>query len=626
MRIRSTFIALSLITLITGIASAADPAQLSGKVDAVTVYRGQALVTRLVDVPGPAGLREVVVTNLPEHVIPGSVFAEAGPAVEIRSVVFRVRAVSQDVREDVRKVDSAIRDVQDAQAANTRAQQLDLEHKVYLDKLESFVAPTASTELTKGVLNAETLKAVTVFSFDQRQSLATDELKLAKTARDLSEQLALLQKQMAELTNGASKEVREAVVFADFKQAGGQLHLKYLVDSASWSPSYVVRASDGKGEKNRPVSLQYNASIQQMSGEDWSDVTMTLSTATPSMVATAPELDPLMITLARREASEQAQDGESYSTQKDQLSRQRQQLELDRNSNVGNAGQQGGGQSLFANSGGGRNAPGSGGGGFGGNGTAQQDSDLNGLAGKLQVLELVSKDAGRTMTGKESDQEGVSVTYQLPARTSLPSREDQQSIQIATLDMTGEFYKLAMPVLTSYVYDQSTVTNQSKIVLLSGEVQSYFNDQYVGVGTLPTVAVGEKFTVGFGIDSSLRATRELVDKTETTQGGNRVMNFSYRLSVENFGSSPAIVRLVDRLPTTKNPDVKITVVSTNKEPSTQPVAPSEAGSAAHRAGILNWTVEVPAQAMSDKASTIDYQYRLEFDKQLAIAGMLELRK
>jgi hypothetical protein len=140
------------------------------------------------------------------------------------------------------------------------------------------------------------------------------------------------------------------------------------------------------------------------------------------------------------------------------------------------------------------------------------------------------------------------------------------------------------------------------------------------------VAVGEKFTVGFGINSSLRATRELVDKTETTQGGNRVMNFSYRLSVENFGSAPAVVRLEDRLPTTKNPDVKITVVSTNKDPSTQPVEPSSAGSTAHRAGILNWSVEVPAQAISEKASVIDYQYRLEFDKQLAIEGMMDLRK
>jgi hypothetical protein len=134
-------------------------------------------------------------------------------------------------------------------------------------------------------------------------------------------------------------------------------------------------------------------------------------------------------------------------------------------------------------------------------------------------------------------------------------------------------------------------------------------------GTLSTVSVGEKFTVGFGIDSSLRTTRELVDKTESTQGGNRVINFNYRLSVENFGTSAAEVRLEDRLPTTKNPDVKITVISTGKEPSTQPVGPLAAGTAAHHAGILNWNIAVPAQAISEKASTVDYQYRLEFDKQ-----------
>jgi hypothetical protein len=605
------------IALLSQLARAADPTELPGKIDAVTVYRGQALVTRLVDVPGQAGLREVVVTGLPEQVIPGSIFAEADAGVEVRSVRFRTRPVSQDVREDVRKLDAQIRDLSDEIAANTRTQELIGERKSYLDKLEQFVAPAASAELTRGVLNAETLKALTLFIFDQRQSLANEDLKLAKTARDLQEQLALLQRQMNELTAGASKTVREAVVFANFKQPGGQLRIKYLVGSASWSPSYVARAGDRKQEKNRPVTVQYNASIQQMSGEDWSDVTMTLSTATPSMVATAPELDPLAITLAAGDGG--GQGGESYDAQKSLLFQQRYQIERDRNTSAA------------------INQPGFGGGGGGGanaapspaQNTIQSDSDLNGLAGKLQVLELLSKDAGRGGRGSNSspaNQEGVSVTYQLPARTSLPSRDDQQSIQIGTLDMTGDFYKLAMPVLTSYVYDQATVTNQTKIVLLAGQVQSYFNDQYVGVGTLPTISAGEQFTLGFGIDSSLRATRELVDKTETTQGGNRVMDFSYRLAVENFGSTPASVRVVDRLPTTNNPDVKITLMPHDKTPSTQPIGPIAAGSAANHAGILNWSIEVPPQAIGEKASSIDYEYHLEFDKQLSIAGMIEARK
>src|SRR5438874_10432689 len=73
--------------------------QLKGKVDAVTVYRGQALVTRQVEVKAQPGLQEVVVTDLPARVIAGSIYAEADEGVEVRSVLYRERAVDQDVRE-----------------------------------------------------------------------------------------------------------------------------------------------------------------------------------------------------------------------------------------------------------------------------------------------------------------------------------------------------------------------------------------------------------------------------------------------------------------------------------------------------------------------------------------------
>jgi hypothetical protein len=256
MRGMPALITFSAIVFLVSLAHA-DDVELAGKIDAVTVYRGQALITRLVDVPAPAGLREVVVTGLPEQVVPGSLFAEAGDGVEVRSVRFRTRPVAQDVREDVRKLESQIRDATDAIAADTRDQQLNGERKAFLDRLEQFVAPTASAELTHGVLNAETLKTITTFSFDQRQQLAADDLKQAKTERDDREKLDLLQRQLNDLTAGASKTVREAVVFANLKNAGGQLRIKYLVDSANWSPSYVARAGDGKA--TRPVRVQYNS-------------------------------------------------------------------------------------------------------------------------------------------------------------------------------------------------------------------------------------------------------------------------------------------------------------------------------------------------------------------------------
>ena len=66
--------------------AAAEPTVIEGHVSSVTVYQGQALVTREIEVKDAQGLHEVVVTNLPESVLPGSLFAEPSGGVEVRSV------------------------------------------------------------------------------------------------------------------------------------------------------------------------------------------------------------------------------------------------------------------------------------------------------------------------------------------------------------------------------------------------------------------------------------------------------------------------------------------------------------------------------------------------------------
>src|SRR5688500_14020520 len=128
---------------LAGASLAAEPDAVAGKIDAVTVYRGQALVTRILDVAGAAGLREIVVSDLPAQVIGSSIFAEAGAGIEVRSVRYRERPILQDVREDVRKLDDEIRNLSDQVTANERQRQLLEEQKTYLGKLEQFTAPTA---------------------------------------------------------------------------------------------------------------------------------------------------------------------------------------------------------------------------------------------------------------------------------------------------------------------------------------------------------------------------------------------------------------------------------------------------------------------------------------------------
>ena len=223
----------------------------------------------------------------------------------------------------------------------------------------------------------------------------------------------------------------------------------------------------------------------------------------------------------------------------------------------------------------------------------------------------------RKQTHRREAAEGVTVTYRIADRTSLPSRSDRQLIRIAPLPMSGNFYKVAIPVLTSYVYEEAAVTNKTEMVLLAGPVATYLAGQFVGHGTIPTVAVGESFTVGFGIDSSLRAARQLVERKENVQGGNRVVEFTYRLALENFGSAPATVRLLDRLPKGKKSDIKLSLIDEGRELSDDAAYQH----ADRKQGILRWDIEVPSRAVGPEAKAIEYRFRLEYDKQMIIGGL-----
>lgn len=569
--------------------SLADAFAARGTIEEVTVYRGQALVTRVVGVDQPAGIAEIVVTDLPDRIIPESLFAESGGGLEVRSVRFRTRPVLEDVNEEVRRLDEQITALRDKLEATRRYEQVLGEHKAYLAKLEQFVAPAANAELSRGVLNADTLASLTQLLLTQRREAAEQELRLAAERRDLEKQIDLAQRQRATIASGSARTVREALVLAEVREPrGATLRVRYLVDQAGWTPSYTAR-SDGGGAG---VRLEYYASIQQMTGEDWTGVSMTLSTATPSLAARAPELSPLTVSLVGPGMSQQAVEPQAldYGEAKMANMRQRRQVEHQRGQGAAEAG-------------------------------ARFDRDLNEIASADLMLDLTARERIRrggpgSTSGTTAEPDGLSVTYTLTGPTSLPSRAERQQVQIASLSLPAEFYKVATPALTTSVYDEALARNTSDMVLLAGPVGAYVEGRFVGSGELPTVAVGESFVLGFGHDPSLRARRELVERLESVQGGNRIVDLTYRLAIDNFGPGEARVRLLDRIPRTREQEIKLTLVNPSVQPSTEPGAAER-----RKEGIIRWDVVAGAQAFGEKAAAVEYTIRLEHDKQMVIAGM-----
>ena len=114
------------------------PRAAASKIVAVTVYQGQALVTREVGVPEGDGTVELVVTPLPPQTVDSSLYTEGADGLRVLSTRFRTRAVKEDTRQEVRAREELLKKLEaDAQRLQKEVdvQEQDLQ---YLQKLEGF--------------------------------------------------------------------------------------------------------------------------------------------------------------------------------------------------------------------------------------------------------------------------------------------------------------------------------------------------------------------------------------------------------------------------------------------------------------------------------------------------------
>ena len=592
---------------IPSLALAEDPQDeiANSKVTEVTLYRNQALVTRTVELDGDEGAQEVVVGNLPENIDPSTMFAEGGDGVEVRAVRYRARAVSDSPRQEVRELEEQIKSI--GSELSTIAKQMALLQKQskYLDKLESFTPPTADFDLGRGVLDAESLEQLTQFSFSTRKNLLETEVELNEQKASLEKSKDLAQRKIREITNGSTNQERQAILFVQKTKAGaGSVRLNYLTNSCSWSPTYTVRAQTGE-EK---VSLQYNGFIQQMSGEDWDGVKLTLSTASPALSAAGPALAPFLLTLvpsnprqnytvmppnlSQQGASQQAQAQMPFGDYSDSIKGLvQQQKQAIRRNRVA---------------------------------TSNEDNlktswAINTVVNNVDCFALTSngKDGITNPFGNVDQSEEPVLTYEIETPVSLQSRNSQQMVRVMTTELESDFYHVATPALTSYVYREAELSNGSQSDLLKGPLTVYLDGRFVGRSEVPTVARGQSFVVGLGADSQIRSRRELVDRSNRINGGNRETTLQYKLVVENYKDAAVSIRVVDRMPIAGD-ESKIRVTLDDKVED-QLSEDSTYVKSLYPQGILRWDTEIDGRSMGDKAHEIDYSFKLEHDRQYVVS-------
>jgi uncharacterized protein (TIGR02231 family) len=527
------------------------------------------------------GTFELTVTPLPPATVNNSLYTEGADNIRVLATRFRTRAVPEDTREDVRQLQDELKQLQqshDKGEAEAKAIQANVQ---LLGKLEGFTAASATQTAEKGPLPGESAINLSKYIMETRSEKSKELVGLQHQMQSTQEKTEFARRKLSELAWSPTRTERDAIIVVEKGHAAaGKVYLNYLVDDASWRPQYKLRG--GKGAKD-PVRLEYLAALVQHTGEDWSRVRLVLSTAQPTLYAAPPDLQVLRVTVVPRAGPPQGPASLAADPElEDQVRSLRAKALLDFNQK-----KQAAGVGLF-----------------------------NTAAALDQSWELLHPEAAVRRGCGSAVREGPSVTYHLDTPLSVPSRNDEQTVEVARIDLPPDYYYKAVPVLTSHVYRVADLTNRSNYVLLPGEATLYAGSDFVGQMNLPLVAIGEQFTAAFGIDPQLQVQRQMTDLARGTQGGNQVLKYEYRIRVSSYKPERVRLQVWDRLPHADTDTVGVSLVKATPEVS---------GDAAYQReqrpnNLLRWDVQVDPGMSGEKALAIDYEFKMELDRQMAIAS------
>jgi uncharacterized protein (TIGR02231 family) len=263
----------------------AETYEVSGHVEAVTLYPWGATVTRSVGVTVGEGRHVLIVPGLPEDVPAESLRVKAGEGAFLGAVSLssgRLPVTGEHKRPEVvtaegmvEQLEIALREKEDAVAAVRAKAEAARDQVAFLAGLGRDGLPESAEALSALVaaLGAESLAA--------RQAAILAEAEAAEADRALKADREALDDARQALAALTAERGPETVLTLSF-EARVDGPVRFEIESqadGSWTPVYDL---DLASIRPGTVTMERAAMIRQDSGEDWLGVRLTLSTARPA--------------------------------------------------------------------------------------------------------------------------------------------------------------------------------------------------------------------------------------------------------------------------------------------------------------------------------------------------------
>ena len=561
-----------LLCVIPGSAAPA-PLEAPGRVVAVTVFRDRAQVEREVELDLPAGLSRVSFVGLSAGLERDSLrVSVTGPPVVLGAVEVLERGAAPEESQEVQALRARLARLQ-AEVAT-----LDARDRTSGEQ-QRFLGAVAERAVAEPRPQRPALDVASIDAFYRLMGARLEELSQGTLARAerrtaLKRESELAEGRLASLERDSSTRQLSVAVEVEAEAPGARtLRLEYIVFEASWQPTYRATFEAASGE----VTLISEGVVSQRTGEDWVDVSLRLSTATPARGLApaqlaglwirrprpAPGIEEITVTARRRESSSQHRAAERavYDTAP---------VEVVEDS-----------------------VP-----------ALQFDAATESERRETEVGRPANAAVARNTDVERSEH---SVSFRVPGRSSVPADGRAHRVPLRRARLRAELEHRVVPAASesAYVVAHALAPDYP---LLAGPLRAYATGAYLGSLPLPETAPGAKLDVPFGVDDRVRVRRTRAPVLEGSSGllgRQRQVEYRFVTRIENGSAETRTIVVEDRLPVSEDERVGVEIGGATS-PGWRTL---EA-----RPGILEWPIELEPGGTRE----IVFGYRIRFPEGLAL--------
>lgn len=253
-------------------------------VHAVTVYPDRATVTREHRAPVTAGEGIVRIEPLPVRIDVANlrVRAEGPEGLVITHVETRTVHGRELAHPDERALADALQAARDERRMLADGRQA---QAMKLSFIERLVENAGAVE--PGLPPDQWHRAwglVSEGALDTLEQIA----RIDQALREIDSEISRLERELNALRTGRRESIEVGVHYQSAREGEARITLEYDVPDASWSPVYEARLDTAVGQ----IEIVQRAEVRQNTGEEWSNVTLHLSTTRPALGGRLPELQP----------------------------------------------------------------------------------------------------------------------------------------------------------------------------------------------------------------------------------------------------------------------------------------------------------------------------------------------